>query len=42
VRKDLVTVLQLDAEHRVGQGFGDGALEHDRIFLWLGQKRLLT
>jgi hypothetical protein len=41
VREHLMTVLQLDAEHRVRQRFGDGALEHNRIFLWLGQKRLL-
>ena len=41
VREHLMTVLQLDAEHRVRKGLGDGALEHDRIFLWLGQKRLL-
>ena len=41
VREHLVTVLEFDAEHRVRQRFGDGAFEHDRIFLWLGQKRLL-
>ena len=41
VREDLMTVFELDAEHRVRQRLGDGALEHDRIFLWFGQKKLL-
>ena len=42
MREYLMTVFQLDAKHRVGQGFGDGALEHNRIFLWFGQERLLN
>ena len=41
VREHLMTVLQLDAKHRVRQRLGDSALEHDRIFLWFCQKRLL-
>src|SRR4051794_28224880 len=38
VREDLVAVLQLHAEHRVGEGLGHRALEHDRVFLGLGQR----
>lgn len=41
VCEDLMTVFELDAEHRVRQRLGDGALEHDRVFLWFGQKKLL-
>src|SRR3954453_1970682 len=35
MRQHLVSVLQLNSEHGVGQRFDDGALEHDRVFLGL-------
>ncbi len=39
--EDLVTVLQFDAKHRVGERLNDSALQHDRVFLWLRQVVLL-
>src|SRR6188472_3113449 len=41
VRQDLVAVVQLDAEHGVGEGLQDRAFQHDGVFLGLGQDRLL-
>jgi hypothetical protein len=35
VREDLRPVLQLHAEHGIGERFGDGALEDNRVFLGL-------
>jgi hypothetical protein len=37
VAQDIVTILELDPEHGVREGLGDGALEHDRIFFVLWQ-----
>src|SRR5258708_661272 len=34
VRQDLVPVRQLNAEHRVGQGLDDGALDLDGAFFF--------
>src|SRR5215207_1631313 len=42
VRQDLVAVVQLDAEHGVRERLQDRALEHDGVFLGLGQDGLLT
>src|SRR5215216_508902 len=42
VRQDLVAVVQLEAEHGVGERRQDRALEHDGVFLGLGQDGLLT
>jgi hypothetical protein len=36
-----VAIFEFDSEHGVGQGLDDGAFEHDRIFLGLGQFVLL-
>jgi hypothetical protein len=41
VRQYLVSVLQLDAEHGIGQWLDHRAFEHDGIFLGLGQVTLL-
>src|SRR5271154_4498925 len=41
VRQYLVSVLQLDAEHGIGQWLDHCAFEHDGIFLGLGQVTLL-
>src|ERR1700727_3568054 len=40
-RQHLVSVLQLDAEHGIGQWLDHRAFEHDGVFLWLGQVTLL-
>src|SRR5688572_8251954 len=40
VRQHLVAVLQFDLEHGVGEGLDDGPLQHDRVFLGLGQMDL--
>src|SRR5690606_37454449 len=37
VGQHLVAVLELDTEHRVGEGLHDGPLHDDRIFLWFRQ-----
>src|SRR5438046_3065540 len=39
VGQHLVPVLELDTEHGIRQRLHDGALEHDRVFLGLGQVR---
>src|SRR3954462_10565414 len=36
VGEDLVAVLELDTEHRVGEGFDDRPLDEDRVVLGLG------
>ena len=41
VSEHLVPVLELDAKHRVRQRLDDRAFEHDRIFVRLGQGKLL-
>ena len=33
VGENLMAIVQLDAEHGIGEGLGDGALHDDRIFL---------
>jgi hypothetical protein len=40
VRQHLVSVLQLDAEHGIGQWLDHRAFEHDGVFLGLGQVTL--
>src|SRR5680860_163404 len=37
VSEHLVTVVELDSEHRVREGFGDLSLQHDGVFLGLCQ-----
>lgn len=41
VGQDVVAVVQLDTEHRVGEGLDDGPLQDDRIFLGFRQGGLL-
>ncbi len=41
VGEDLVPVLKLNAEHRVGQRLYNRSFENNGIFLWLGQVSLL-
>src|ERR1019366_8104297 len=41
VRQYFVAVLELDAEHGVRQRLDDGSLQHDGVFLGLGQVILL-
>src|SRR3954463_8306723 len=35
--QNAVAILQFDAKHGVGQGFEDGSLQHNRVFLRLRQ-----